>query len=167
MASNDVPQLLKGDILSNTSTVERKLLSPCHNAPISVSLADGVLVGSCSVGDCDKSVVRVNRRTGLQEWLDGSSPWTRNTLRLVDDEYQNPAVLAFLPVLGLRSPCCVQPIVFQEYLWRVRVGVCPECNDIFARFNPVTNRVERVIRESEIMLPNRLPEFSEAFQPRR
>ena len=61
----------------------RSLVSPCHQATISTSLGDGVLIGSCSV--CDEPVVRVNPRTGRQEWLDGHSPWTRRDLRPVVD----------------------------------------------------------------------------------
>jgi len=46
----------------------------CRGARISMSLGDGVLIGSCS--RCDKNVVRINPRTGNQEWLHGESPWT-------------------------------------------------------------------------------------------
>ena len=46
----------------------------CRKAKIYSSLADGVLVGSCS--KCGKNVVRLNPRTGQQEWLHGESPWT-------------------------------------------------------------------------------------------
>lgn len=61
-----------------------KLLSPCCSATIDVSLADGILVGSCSV--CCKNVIRINPHTGVQEWLDGKSPWTNNTLRAISNE---------------------------------------------------------------------------------
>lgn len=46
----------------------------CRGAQVNVSLSDGVLVGSCS--RCNKNVVRVNPRTGNQEWLHGESPWS-------------------------------------------------------------------------------------------
>lgn len=56
-------------------------VSPCCNAPVNGSLGDGVLIGSCS--KCDESVVRLNPKTGIQEWLDGHSPWTQTPLREV------------------------------------------------------------------------------------
>jgi hypothetical protein len=46
----------------------------CRGAQVNVSLSNGVLVGSCS--RCNKNVVRVNPRTGNQEWLHGESPWS-------------------------------------------------------------------------------------------
>ena len=46
----------------------------CKRAQVDMSLSDGVLVGSCS--KCGKNVVRLNPRTGNQEWLHGESPWT-------------------------------------------------------------------------------------------
>jgi hypothetical protein len=55
--------------------------SPCCSATIDASLADGVMMGSCS--KCHKPVVRMNRATGVQEWLDGESPWTEKKLRPV------------------------------------------------------------------------------------
>jgi hypothetical protein len=152
--------------LTSTSAPQRELLSPCHNAPIWASLADGVMVGSCSSDGCDTNVVRLNPRTLLQEWLDGNSPWTQYELRPVADEHQNPATLAFLPVFDLRSPCHDRPIVLQDHMGRVQVGVCTECNNSFARLNPTTHRVERVTQDSEVFSPARLPEFDEAFQPR-
>lgn len=140
------------------------LRSPCHVHRLSVVRADGVWVGHCD--GCNAECVRMNPRTGLFEWLDGQSPWTSQELRPVADEYQNPAVLAFLPVFGLRSPCHGQPVAFQDYMGRARVGVCTTCNDIFARVNRVTNRIERVASEDEILSPNGLTEFSDDFQPR-
>ena len=55
---------------------------PDHpDAELWASFGDGTLVGSCSV--CSKEVVRVNPRTGVEEWLDGHSPWTTEPLRPV------------------------------------------------------------------------------------
>lgn len=56
-----------------------ELKSPCHGATITLSLGDGVLIGSCAA--CNRYVCRVNLRTGDHEWLDGESPWTANALR--------------------------------------------------------------------------------------
>ena len=58
-----------------------EMRSPCCSAVIDGSLADGVAMGSCS--KCGKPVVRLNRATGVQEWLDGESPWTEKKLRPV------------------------------------------------------------------------------------
>jgi hypothetical protein len=58
------------------------IASPCHDAKILLSLGDGVLIGSCE--SCGDSVVRRNPRTGVEEWLDGQSPWTTSALRTVD-----------------------------------------------------------------------------------
>lgn len=61
--------------------------SPCHNARVSTSLGDGVLIGWCET--CDKPVVRYNQKAGRDEWLDGESPWTTRTdLRPVTEEEQ-------------------------------------------------------------------------------
>ena len=59
---------------------EAKHLSPCCGAVIDASLADGVLLGSCS--KCGKSVTRqrLDGRSGA-EWLDGNSPWFNGKLR--------------------------------------------------------------------------------------
>jgi len=46
----------------------------CKGARIDGSMSDGVMVGSCS--KCGKNVVRMNPRTGKQEWLHGESPWS-------------------------------------------------------------------------------------------
>lgn len=51
----------------------------CKGARIYMSLSDGVIVGSCS--ECNKNIVRVNPRTGKQEWLHGESPWTEEDAR--------------------------------------------------------------------------------------
>lgn len=56
-------------------------LSPCHQAKILCSLGDGVMIGSCEV--CHVCVVRINPKTGVEEWLDGNSPWTPLPLRPV------------------------------------------------------------------------------------
>ena len=56
-------------------------LSPCHYARIDLASGDGVFIGSCSV--CGQDVLRINTRTGKEEWLDGKSPWTKETLREV------------------------------------------------------------------------------------
>lgn len=71
------------DPFSRKGWVNLQLTSPCCGAEISSSLADGTPVGSCSA--CHKLVVRVNRRTSLQEWIDdGTSPWSdRDDLPLV------------------------------------------------------------------------------------
>ena len=58
---------------------QEPLKSPCCNAPIGSSLGDGVLIGSCN--SCYKPVVRVNPETGVEEWLDGKSPWVKDDLR--------------------------------------------------------------------------------------
>ena len=55
--------------------------SPCCGVKILTSLADGVLVGSCR--KCEKPVVRLNPKTGKQEYLDNNSPWTTKKLRPV------------------------------------------------------------------------------------
>lgn len=57
-------------------------MSPCHEAKILFSLGDGVSIGCC--GTCHSNVVRVNPGTGVQEWLDGNSPWTKRSLRPVE-----------------------------------------------------------------------------------
>lgn len=57
-------------------------LSPCCNATIFLSLADGVLAGNC--GNCREDVSRVNPRTGVAEWLDGHSIWHDGDLRPMD-----------------------------------------------------------------------------------
>jgi len=67
MRDNDRPDH-RGDILSS-----------CHDAPLDTSLSDGVLVGSCR--ECGHNVVRVNPRTGVEEYLDGASPWVYASLR--------------------------------------------------------------------------------------
>ncbi len=58
---------------------QEPLKSPCCDASIGASLADGVLTGSCK--KCYKNVVRTNPKTGVEEWLDGQSPWTNEKLR--------------------------------------------------------------------------------------
>lgn len=58
--------------------VQVEMLSPCCSAKIDASLVDGVMIGSCS--KCSTYVVRMNPRTGVQEWLDGKSPWTEEDL---------------------------------------------------------------------------------------
>lgn len=59
-------------------------ISPCCNAVIDASRADGVLVGSCS--SCGEDVLRIHPKTGKEEWLDGKSPWTDTALRPVGQE---------------------------------------------------------------------------------
>ena len=61
----------------------RELLSPCCNVLIVASLGDGVVIGICS--ECGKDVIRLNPKTGQQEWLDGNSPWTDKALRPVSN----------------------------------------------------------------------------------
>lgn len=60
--------------------------SPCCGASIDASRGDGVWIGSCSA--CGANVIRINPRTGRQEWLDGASPWTTRSLRSA--EQPNP-----------------------------------------------------------------------------
>jgi len=60
----------------------KPIVSPCHNAKIGFSLGDGVQIGSCQ--ECYKDVVRINPQTGVEEWLDGKSPWTKGNLRPVE-----------------------------------------------------------------------------------
>lgn len=62
----------------------KRIKSPCCDATIGASLADGVLAGYCH--KCNKAVVRVNPETGKREWLDGKQPWTHEELRPVDEE---------------------------------------------------------------------------------
>lgn len=58
-------------------------VSPCHQAPISASRGDGVVIGSCST--CGAAVCRLNPRTGVSEWLGAESPWSqRDDLRPMD-----------------------------------------------------------------------------------
>lgn len=71
-----------GEENETTQGEKAPLLSPCHHVPLYASRGDGVTIGSCSV--CDKDVVRVNPHTGVQEWLDGHSPWSRNDLRPIE-----------------------------------------------------------------------------------
>ena len=60
-----------------------QLKSSCCDATISASLADGVLVGSCS--KCQSNLMRLNPQTGQTEWLDGAPPWTNRSLRRIDE----------------------------------------------------------------------------------
>lgn len=57
--------------------------SPCHDARINAARSDGVMVGSCD--ECGANVVRINPQTGVEEFLDGNSPWTEKDLRPVND----------------------------------------------------------------------------------
>lgn len=61
--------------------VEVEMLSPCCNAKLEGSRGDGVMIGSCS--KCGENIVRQNPKTGIQERLDGKSPWTVEELRPV------------------------------------------------------------------------------------
>lgn len=143
-----------------------EVLSPCHEATVIASLGDGVLIGSCSV--CYTNIVRTNLRTGLVEWLDGNSPWTTRELRALPDEFQNPKTLAFQPALSLKSPCHELLVRYVTYLENLRVGICSECNSIFARINPLTGRIEKVEDELKVDFTNlkiKLPEFPRGFQP--
>lgn len=63
-------------------TQQNKIKSACCDAPLSGSLGDGVLIGSCS--KCYQNQTRVNPRTGTVEWLDGKSPWSEGDLRHVE-----------------------------------------------------------------------------------
>ena len=72
---------LMGLLSDKTGAQGDKLLSPCHQASIDFSRADGVNVGSCSV--CGKQWVRQNPRTRITEWLDNYSPWYEGDLRPV------------------------------------------------------------------------------------
>ena len=76
-----VDRLSAGLFRANVTVTEASaLLAPCHpEATIGSALADGVLVGTCM--DCLTMVVRINPKTGVEEWLDGRSPWTEGDLR--------------------------------------------------------------------------------------
>jgi hypothetical protein len=55
--------------------------SPCCGARLFASLGDGVLIGTCAA--CGVAAVRMNPKTGVDEWLDSKSPWTDEPLRPV------------------------------------------------------------------------------------
>lgn len=55
-------------------SVDLYIVSPCHRAVISSALSDGLLVGYC--GECNEPVVRRRTQSGIDEWLDGRSPWS-------------------------------------------------------------------------------------------
>lgn len=149
----------------------KEILSPCHEQPLTASLGDGVLIGSCP--SCYSNIVRRNNRTGLVEWLDGQSPWTSAELRVLPDNQQEPHALAFLPALAVVSSCHDAPVIYCEFTGGVRVGRCgyDGCNTIFARVNPETGRIEKVegnwwglgvnLSDSD----SQLLEFPEEFQP--
>ncbi len=63
------------------SSPPENLTSPCCGVTIDCSRGDGVTMGSCS--KCGVAVIRANPQTGVQEWLDGLSPWHRGDLRPV------------------------------------------------------------------------------------
>jgi hypothetical protein len=64
--------------------VQKILLSPCHQAVIDGSEEqNGVFVGWCR--ECGTAVTRYNAATWKQEWLDGRSPRTTDTLREVEE----------------------------------------------------------------------------------
>lgn len=66
----------------NGKVVDGKVVSTCHGCLTSLSRADGVFVGWCQ--ECNVAIVRINPRTGAEEFLDGRSPWTKeDNLRLV------------------------------------------------------------------------------------
>ena len=58
------------------------IVSPCHNAKIGFTLYDGVQIGSCL--ECYRDVLRINPETGVEEWLENKSPWTKDSLRPVE-----------------------------------------------------------------------------------
>lgn len=63
--------------------------SSCHQADIALSIssriikgrATSVTSGICSA--CGQAIARLNPRTGVEEWLDGKSPYTSENLRPV------------------------------------------------------------------------------------
>lgn len=55
------------------------ITSTCCSARISMSRGDGVMIGSCD--GCQQQVCRMNPRTEVAEWLDGASPWAKQSLR--------------------------------------------------------------------------------------
>lgn len=62
------------DNAENGKVVDGKVISTCHNSLLDASRADGVFVGWCR--ECGEGIVRKNPRTGIEEYLDGQSPWT-------------------------------------------------------------------------------------------
>lgn len=60
----------------NGKVVDGRVISTCHDSLLDASRADGVFVGWCQGQGCDKAIVRINPRTGTEEFLDGRSPWT-------------------------------------------------------------------------------------------
>lgn len=57
------------------------LLSPCHATTLGAALGDGVYYGMCK--ECFTPIIRLNPKTGEQEWLDNEPPWTNKELRKV------------------------------------------------------------------------------------
>ena len=60
----------------NGKVVAGKVISTCHHSLLDFSCADGIHVWWCRVQECDKAIVRINPCTGVEEFLDGRSPWT-------------------------------------------------------------------------------------------
>jgi hypothetical protein len=70
-------------VAENGKVVNGKVISTCHNSKLDGSRGDGVSIGSCQ--ECGVDVVRINPRTGVEEYLDGKSPWTpEDNLRRVE-----------------------------------------------------------------------------------
>lgn len=67
---------IKWSFSTSTGHTDLELSSPCCKAKIKVVLHDGelMLIGSCVA--CSRAVSRKNPRTGVEEWLNGESPWT-------------------------------------------------------------------------------------------
>ena len=144
-------------------TTQLKLVSPCHQATIGSSYGDGIMIGHCS--ECKTNVVRLNPRTGMQEWLNCNSPWTSENLEPLPDEYQNPSTLAFLPVFALRSPCHDQPIQIRSYMGQAKIGACDDCNNAFVRIDPESGRIMKLKSPFDILTTDTLEEVEEQFQP--
>jgi exosome complex RNA-binding protein Csl4 len=58
----------------NGSVVNGKVISTCCNSTLSSARGDGVSYGFCA--KCGDAVVRINPRTGVEEYLDGDSIWS-------------------------------------------------------------------------------------------
>lgn len=59
--------------------ITERLISSCCSTKVYMSRGDGVMIGSCA--HCGAYIVRLNPETGVEEWLDGKSPWTKDDCR--------------------------------------------------------------------------------------
>lgn len=71
----------KGFQMESGRVVDGKVKSTCCNSRLGSASGDGVTYGFCE--SCGESVVRVNPRTGFEEFLDGQSIWSQGDLRPV------------------------------------------------------------------------------------